>query len=167
MLDHIGTELLASNNALSGTFDLHTAFDGKRALAGSPLPDGGRAYTEQIGDGELTTQEVASLFERHVGSSIHDAQCKALLCKTQALLRSKSGVDTLPMHDANDLAAKLRLALVDAGVTDAALAKACKVSPQAVTGWKRTGRIHKRHLAKISELTGKPVTWFILSLIHI
>jgi hypothetical protein len=46
-------------------------------------------------------------------------------------------------------------------VTSAALADACKVTPQAVNGWRTTGRIAKRHLAKVAELTGKPLEYFL------
>lgn len=46
-------------------------------------------------------------------------------------------------------------------VTAAALAKACGVTDQAVNGWRKTGRIAKRHIPKIAELTGKPLEYFL------
>lgn len=67
------------------------------------------------------------------------------------------------MLDAQDL----RRRLIDAmdkstpRVTSAALAEACGITPQAVNGWRKTGRIAKRHLAKVAELTGKPLEYFL------
>lgn len=49
----------------------------------------------------------------------------------------------------------------DPPVTGVDLAKACGVTPQAVSGWRLNGRLHKRHLAKISEVTGRPLGYFL------
>ena len=49
----------------------------------------------------------------------------------------------------------------DPAITGTALAKACDVTPQAVHGWRTTGRVHKRHLQKIAEMTGKSVEYFL------
>lgn len=40
------------------------------------------------------------------------------------------------------------------GLTPADLARHCEVTPQAVNGWKKTGRIRKSHLAKAAEFFG-------------
>jgi hypothetical protein len=53
------------------------------------------------------------------------------------------------------------MAEADSPITGADLAKACKVSPQAVSSWRTTGRFQKRHLPTISRLTGKPIEFFI------
>ena len=46
-------------------------------------------------------------------------------------------------------------------VTSAALAEACHVTPQAVNGWRKTGRLAKRHLGTIARLTRKPLEYFL------
>lgn len=46
-------------------------------------------------------------------------------------------------------------------VSSALVAKECKVTAQAVNGWRKTGRIAKRHLAKIAELTERPLEFFL------
>ncbi len=67
------------------------------------------------------------------------------------------------MLDANELKRRLIEAMdrADPRVTSAALASACKVSPQAVNGWRTTGRVAKKHLTKIAELTGRPLEYFL------
>jgi len=67
------------------------------------------------------------------------------------------------MLDALELARRVREAM-DAHkpkVTSVALADACKVTPQAVNGWRKTGRLHKKHLATIAKLTDRPLSWFL------
>lgn len=46
-------------------------------------------------------------------------------------------------------------------VSSAVVARECRVSAQAVNGWRKTGRIAKRHLTKIAELTGRPLEFFL------
>jgi len=41
------------------------------------------------------------------------------------------------------------------------VANACGVTKQAVQGWLRTGRIDKKHLPKLSEISGKPLSWWL------
>ncbi len=67
------------------------------------------------------------------------------------------------MLDAQELRRRVLAAMDDAKpkVTSAALAEACKVTPQAVNGWRKNGRIAKRHLPKIAELTKKPLEYFL------
>lgn len=59
------------------------------------------------------------------------------------------------------LAEKLRFLVDGKFVQQSALADACGVSPQAVTGWKRTGRIAKKHLAVIADMSGVTVEWLL------
>lgn len=67
------------------------------------------------------------------------------------------------MLDAQDLRRRLVAAMdkADPRVTSAALAKECGVTPQAVNGWRTTGRVAKRHLATVAKLTGKPLEYFL------
>lgn len=67
------------------------------------------------------------------------------------------------MLDAPELKRRLINAMDDATppVSSARLAEACKVSAQAVHGWRKTGRIAKGRLTKIAEVTGKPLEYFL------
>lgn len=67
------------------------------------------------------------------------------------------------MLDAKKVAERVRAAMdgAEPRITGSALAKECKVTPQAVSGWRKNGRVHKRHLQKIAELTGKPLEYFL------
>ncbi len=67
------------------------------------------------------------------------------------------------MLDAQELRRRLIKAMDTSTpkVSSAMLAKECKVSAQAVNGWRKTGRIAKRHLPKIAALTGKPLDFFL------
>jgi len=56
---------------------------------------------------------------------------------------------------------RLRLAIGEAGVLQKDVARVCKVSDQAVSGWLKTGRVDKAHLAKIAALTGVSVGWLL------
>lgn len=67
------------------------------------------------------------------------------------------------MLDAKELGRRLVEAMDDADpkVTSAALATACDVTPQAVSGWRATGRYDKIHLPQIVALTKKPYSFFL------
>jgi hypothetical protein len=58
------------------------------------------------------------------------------------------------------IAGRLREILQVAG-RKTAIAKECKVSDQAVTGWIKTGRIDKKHLPIIAKMSGKTVDWIL------
>lgn len=67
------------------------------------------------------------------------------------------------MLDAEELARRLRIAM-DSGpqkVSAASLARVCKVTDQAVNGWRKTGRIAKKHLPRIAAETGRPLEFFL------
>ena len=65
--------------------------------------------------------------------------------------------------DAKELAKRLRAAMDDAKppVLSVDLAQACGVTPQAVSGWRKNGRLAKGHLPAISRMTGKPLEYFV------
>ena len=67
------------------------------------------------------------------------------------------------MLDAKELGRRLTKAMdeADPPVTGAALASECGVTPQAVSGWRKTGRLGKRHLPTIIRLTGKSAEYFL------
>lgn len=67
--------------------------------------------------------------------------------------------------DALELARRLREAM-DHGphkISLTRLAGACNVTPQAVNGWRTTGKIAKKHLTTIARLTNKPIAHFLES----
>jgi hypothetical protein len=68
-----------------------------------------------------------------------------------------------PELDADELAKRLVAAMDGASpkVTSAAVALACNVTPQAVNGWRKNGRVHKKHLVAIASLTGRPLEYFV------
>lgn len=85
-----------------------------------------------------------------------------MLNYSQALPKVPVGVQHQAMlTDAADLAKKFAEAVDAAKLTPSVIAKACGVTPQAVTGWRETGRIHKKHLGKLAELTGRPLEWWL------
>lgn len=59
------------------------------------------------------------------------------------------------------VAERIAEALRTAGITAAEAARQCDITPQAVNGWLRTGRVGKRHLAIIARLTSRPLEWFL------
>lgn len=68
------------------------------------------------------------------------------------------------MLDSETLALRIRDAMgnrkpTKLGVTDCA--KAFGVSPQAVNGWRKKGRIGKGRLLMLARLTGKPARYFL------
>lgn len=70
--------------------------------------------------------------------------------------------DNPPMSaPASALAAKLRYALEKSGVSQQSIASECGITKQAITGWKRTGRVAKPHLIVLARLTGFPLEWWL------
>jgi transcriptional regulator with XRE-family HTH domain len=65
------------------------------------------------------------------------------------------------MLDSKEIGRRIKLAMDEVNLTGADLAEACKVTPQAVSGWRSTGRVGKRHLTTISRLTGKAMEYFL------
>ncbi len=59
------------------------------------------------------------------------------------------------------LAKKLAYLLDERIIVAAALARACGVSKQAITGWRRTGRIAKPHLQVIAEMANVSLEWLL------
>jgi hypothetical protein len=78
-------------------------------------------------------------------------------------LRSDLKHHNQEMLDAKEVGRRIKKAMDEAEpkVTGNALAAACDVTPQAVSGWRKTGRVSKRHLLTLSRLTGKPLEYFI------
>lgn len=62
------------------------------------------------------------------------------------------------------LAARLRDALDASKVSQVELARACRVTEQAVYDWLKTGRIGKQHFVAICHLTKKDLSYFFVGL---
>lgn len=88
-----------------------------------------------------------------------------MLNSCQALLQFSIGAHYQAMLsplDADGLADRFNEAFPRDGATsDVAIAKACGVTPQAVTGWRRTGRIAKKHLSVLSRLSSRSLSWWL------
>ncbi len=66
------------------------------------------------------------------------------------------------LNEAAKLAARFNSAFPKEGkLQDTEIAKACKVTKQAVPGWRSTGRIAKKHLPALAGLSGRPLDWWI------
>lgn len=59
------------------------------------------------------------------------------------------------------MAKKLAEAIARPPITQSKIAAECKVTKQAVQGWLKTGRFDKKHLPKLSEITGRPLSWWL------
>lgn len=78
-------------------------------------------------------------------------------------LRGRDGANNQEVLDAKEVGRRIKKAMdeADPPVTGSDLARACVVTPQAVSGWRRTGRVSKRHLMTIMRVTGKPLEYFV------
>jgi transcriptional regulator with XRE-family HTH domain len=67
------------------------------------------------------------------------------------------------MLDSKELAKRLRAAMDNhrPPILSVELAERCGVSRQAVNGWRKNGRYHKKHLQTIAEMTGQPLEFFV------
>lgn len=68
------------------------------------------------------------------------------------------------MLDSETLALRIRDAMDNRKPTPvkaAELASAFGVTPQAINGWRKKGRIGKGRLLKLARLTGKPASYFL------
>jgi hypothetical protein len=92
---------------------------------------------------------------------------KAILAQDQALLRVGGNTNTFgqmaPRHtsDAQGLAKRIRSALAVPGVDVGAIAKECGITRQAIDGWKKTGRVSKKHLPVLARHTAQSVDFFL------
>lgn len=65
------------------------------------------------------------------------------------------------MLEKDALARRIQTAINEAGLSQEGVARAFGVTEQAVSGWVRTGKIHKNKLAQLAQLTGRPVEYFL------
>ncbi|CAM0123194.1 helix-turn-helix transcriptional regulator [Stenotrophomonas sp. GD03993] len=64
------------------------------------------------------------------------------------------------MLDNSAMAAAIRSAIEESKLTQKGIADSFGVTEQAVSGWLRTGKVDKRKLPKLAQLTGKPLSHF-------
>lgn len=61
-----------------------------------------------------------------------------------------------------ELAARLNEALPPKGaLSDVEIARHCSISKAGVGAWRKTGRIAKKHLAMLADLSGRPLEWWL------
>lgn len=91
--------------------------------------------------------------------------CLPSTVKHYLIPNARGKLDNQVMLDSKEVARRLRTAMDDAKppVTQTILAAACGVSPQAVNGWRKTGRIGKRHWETITRLTRKSPEYFLFA----
>lgn len=58
-------------------------------------------------------------------------------------------------------ALRIREAVESAPMSKTALAELLQVSPQAITGWEKTGRINRNSMAGLATASGRPIEFFI------
>ena len=63
------------------------------------------------------------------------------------------------MLDNEAMAAAIRTAIRESDLTQRQVADAFGISEQAVSGWLRTGRVDKRRLPQLAQMTGKPMSF--------
>jgi phage repressor protein C with HTH and peptisase S24 domain len=69
-------------------------------------------------------------------------------------------MDNQAMLDNSAMAAAIRSAIEQSSLTQKGIADAFGVTEQAVSGWLRTGKVDKRKIPKLAQLTGKPLSHF-------
>jgi len=69
-------------------------------------------------------------------------------------------MDNQAMLDNSAMAAAIRSAIEESNLTQKGIADSFGVTEQAVSGWLRTGKVDKRKLPKLAQLTGKPLSHF-------
>lgn len=60
-----------------------------------------------------------------------------------------------------ELGRRIAKALKDVGKTQVELANYCGVTPQAITGWLKTGRVKKGKLSSIAKFTNRNLDYFL------
>lgn len=106
----------------------------------------------------IACSNAVSLFLRTDGFK-HCFQPKVKHC-----LKGHPVPDNQAMPNSLEIGRRIRKAMdeADPPVSGSDLARECHVSPQAVSGWRRTGRVQKGFLPTIARMTGKPVEYFLL-----
>lgn len=81
------------------------------------------------------------------------------LSQSQALLSRAMRSDNQAMlaTDGEKLGERLRLLIEASPYNAREIARACKITPEAVYGWFKTGRIAKKHLPIVAEMVGTSI----------
>lgn len=83
--------------------------------------------------------------------------------KNQAVLKAKKKT-TPSTPEQLIVAANVTTALEELGApTPGDIAEACSVTEQAVSNWKRTGKVDKHNLAVLARLMRRDVAWFLVN----
>lgn len=165
----VGAQVLTADGAIGDGLDPRASLQGNGPLVVEPLLDLLRVGADGTGK---TTLPLPQMLDCSV-DRFHDADPKAMLYSNTSiglvgaasngcLSRSGGGRDHATMLTPSELRDRLERAIADAPntLTRQVIADETGVSIQAVGGWLKTGRIHKRHFPKLAHLTGKPLAYF-------
>jgi transcriptional regulator with XRE-family HTH domain len=86
---------------------------------------------------------------------------KALLVFGKALIPGQGQADNKAMLSTAETIKKKMAEVLSAGLKQIDIASHCGVSKQAVQSWKNTGRIDKRHLPLLAEVSRRPLSWWL------
>lgn len=73
----------------------------------------------------------------------------------------QSTIDHLLTNPPETLGEKVAATVGRGRLSAADVAQACGVTIQAVNGWKKNGRVDKRHIKTLSGLSGLPAEWWL------
>lgn len=134
----------------SPLFHCPTAADVTPKRCASAVADPSTAIARSMGV-EAIVMSISPILKRRFSSSqlmlVGDLD---LARETLAMLKTKDAATP----EQRALAANFTKALAESGVPPKAIAEARDISEQAVSNWKRTGKIARAHLPTIAALTG-------------
>jgi phage repressor protein C with HTH and peptisase S24 domain len=149
-------QLVTSNTDRDFERGAETCGDG--TLASDPLADSLGADAEFSGECGLTALELIDC-----GFDVHTRSLKHRFRKHKHRFLPFVGQlsDYKAMLDNETMAKRVREAIERSGHTQESIATAFGVTEQAVSGWVRTGKIDKRKLPRLAELTGVALGTFM------
>lgn len=161
----IGAEVFAADGSAGCAFNFRAPLSGNSTLAALPLPYGSRSHAQPFCERRSRTKGGdCALDGCRCGGLFHAAILKRRFsfCQPTLVASGLTASDTRAMLKTKDaqtpdqiaLAANFTRALAESGVSPKAIADARQITEQAVSNWKRTGKIKREHLPTIAALTG-------------
>lgn len=153
MTKDVRAKLIASHPPFSSLLDGNAAT--RRHRAHALCHGGNKLRLDANGSRQCRSPYLIDCFL----DGVHIMESIALLeYESITALPSQAGARIIsPMLDT--VAERINYALQQSGVTKADIARACDVTPQAVTGWTKTGRISKEAMYIVAEKTGFNAEW--------
>lgn len=103
------------------------------------------------------------MISKAVSIGFMEPEFTAMLNCSSSIAECLRSFSNAAMLDSDLLAQKVRLALARFDGPMREVAAACGVSVAAVSEWKRTGRIAKKHLPILARITRTPLEWWLSS----